>query len=294
MRPFDDLDRLLAAMDVSVQSFVSCRLGDSLGFEAAPSHAVMIHYVLSGSVLLALDNRRSRLCGPGSMILVPPGLTVILKTPADGSEGASVAAGVVLVRLPSSMGLLDGIKAPIVEDMGRQEIVGQAFRLMVQEKQSDAAPLGKAALIGALMKTCILALLRRFFRRPGISQKIVRALVDPRLAGVVAQILDDPGGAHSVASLAKQAGLSPATFNRQFSAALGSAPMEFVAKTRLHYAADMLRSSRTPIKVIAASMGFASRSHFSRAFRNAYGSDPTRFRETSTEEVGPLPEPKLG
>jgi AraC family transcriptional regulator, activator of mtrCDE len=294
MRPFDDLDRLLAAMDVTVQSFISCRLRDSLGFEAAPPNAVMIHYVLSGSVKLALDNRPCRLCGPGSLILVPPGLTVILEDVADGSEEPSVAAGVVLVRLPSSMGLLDGITAPIVEDMSRQEIVGQALRLILQEKRSDDAQLGKTALIGALMKTCILALLRRFFRRPGISQKIVRALVDPRLAGVVAQILDDPGGAHSVASLAKQAGLSPATFTRQFSAALGSAPMEFVAKTRLHYAADMLRSSRTPIKVIAASIGFASRSHFSRAFRNAYGCDPTRFREVSTEQVGPLSDSKLG
>jgi transcriptional regulator GlxA family with amidase domain len=57
------------------------------------------------------------------------------------------------------------------------------------------------------------------------------------------------------------------------------APIEFVAKTRLHHAADLLRSTNLPIKVIAGSIGFLSRSHFSRAFREAYGSDPTAFRK---------------
>jgi transcriptional regulator GlxA family with amidase domain len=55
-------------------------------------------------------------------------------------------------------------------------------------------------------------------------------------------------------------------------------PMEFVAKTRLHHAAEMLRSTNMPVKVIAASIGFSSRSHFSRAFRDGYGADPSSYR----------------
>jgi hypothetical protein len=40
----------------------------------------------------------------------------------------------------------------------------------------------------------------------------------------------------------------------------------------------MLRSTKLPIKVIAGTTGFNSRSHFSKAFRDAYGADPTSFR----------------
>ena len=54
--------------------------------------------------------------------------------------------------------------------------------------------------------------------------------------------------------------------------------MEFVAKTRLLRAAELLGSTAVSIKVIAACIGYSSRSHFSRAFRNEYGTDPRQFR----------------
>jgi AraC-like DNA-binding protein len=46
----------------------------------------------------------------------------------------------------------------------------------------------------------------------------------------------------------------------------------------MHHAAEKLRSGDTPIKVIAAEIGFLSRSHFSRAFREAHGLDPSAYR----------------
>ncbi|MDQ6869623.1 MAG: helix-turn-helix domain-containing protein, partial [Pseudomonadota bacterium] len=67
--------------------------------------------------------------------------------------------------------------------------------------------------------------------------------------------------------------------------------MEFAAKTRLHHAAELLRSTTISVKVIAASIGFASRSHFSRAFRDAYGADPRNFRKTVTSSELDAPSP---
>lgn len=67
-------------------------------------------------------------------------------------------------------------------------------------------------------------------------------------------------------------------------------PMAFVARTRLHQSADMLRTTNLPVKVIAASIGFASRSHFSRAFRDAYGVDPSAYRRgAGAPATAPLP-----
>jgi transcriptional regulator GlxA family with amidase domain len=40
----------------------------------------------------------------------------------------------------------------------------------------------------------------------------------------------------------------------------------------------MLRSSNLPVKAVAAAVGYASRSHFSHAFRAEFGVDPTGFR----------------
>ena len=70
--------------------------------------------------------------------------------------------------------------------------------------------------------------------------------------------------------------------------------MEFVAKTRLHHAAELLRGTDLPVKAIAASIGFASRSHFSRAFRAAYGRDPRAYRRLSPAPPTSAPAPLRG
>ena len=49
----------------------------------------------------------------------------------------------------------------------------------------------------------------------------------------------------------------------------------------------MLGTCALPVKTVAARVGYASRSHFSRAFKAAYGVDPTAFRAKLDEEPGP-------
>ena len=56
--------------------------------------------------------------------------------------------------------------------------------------------------------------------------------------------------------------------------------MEFVARTRLDHARNLLLSTQLPVSIVANRVGFISRSHFSRAFRNAFGMDPTKLRKT--------------
>jgi AraC family transcriptional regulator, activator of mtrCDE len=213
---------------------------------------------------------------------MPPGAESRLSR--DGDAPAAVATGLVSARLSGAFGLLDHARVPVVEDMSDSPMIRLAWATMVHEaNNAPQKAVGRAALISTLMKACILTALRRFSQRPGINPRIVSALADPRLSGAIARVLHEPGAGHTVAALAEAAGLSRSTFARQFSRALGLSPMEFVAKTRLHYAAGMLRSSRMPIKTIAASIGFSSRSHFSRTFRELYGRDPRAYRAEAPE-----------
>jgi transcriptional regulator GlxA family with amidase domain len=214
------------------------------------------------------------------MMLLPPGIQIGL----DCAQGTGrVMAGVVNARLCTAFGLLDQARSPLIEDVGDGGVMRGAWLAMASEQAATRSQIGSQALVDSLMKSCILMLLRRYMSRPGINLRIVRALVDPRLGSAVAAILDNPASGHSVESLATSAGLSRSTFARQFANQLGFPPMEFVTRTRLHHAASMLRSSRTPIKSVAAQIGFASRSHFSRAFREIYGVDPKSYRQHSTE-----------
>jgi transcriptional regulator GlxA family with amidase domain len=56
----------------------------------------------------------------------------------------------------------------------------------------------------------------------------------------------------------------------------------------------MLAGSDLPVKSIAAAVGYASRSHFSRAFAARFGDDPSRYRhnqdlESAASEMASTP-----
>lgn len=49
----------------------------------------------------------------------------------------------------------------------------------------------------------------------------------------------------------------------------------------------MLGRCELPVKTVAAKVGYSSRSHLSRAFKGAYGTDPTAYRMKLGKEYGP-------
>jgi AraC family transcriptional activator of mtrCDE len=307
------LDRLLVTMDVAVQNFAVCEVRKGKRLVGAAVDGIMIHYVLAGTMHMTIPGHEPIACGPGCVALIPPGLEPSMT--ADGGEGAEVigvehaslgsdgllvfdaadggegdlrlVAGIVRASLSGSFGLLDRLKVPIAENMSDSVVVRHAYGQMLDEIQRPG--LGSRAITGALMKTCLLMVLRRFFSRRGKGQGLIGALADPRLAPAVAMILEQPSADHNVAALADRVGMGRSTFARHFTRTFEMSPMEFVAKTRLYHAAEMLRSTMLPVKVIAASIGFSSRSHFSRAFRDAYHMDPSQYRSEHSRPATDAP-----
>lgn len=295
------LDRLLVTLDVGVEAFAICEVQSGARLVLEPLDAIVVHYVLAGTCHLLTSSNDPIACGPGSVIVVPPGLDqslaatnqptrdvlaadscsmerdgILLFDAADGGAGdLRVVCGTIMASVSGSFGLIDRVSQPIVGDLNAFEIVRNAFAVMLAE--ISAPDLGSRAMTGALMKACLVLLLRRSLAGAGADIGLIGSLRDPRLGHAVAAILDKPAGHHTVAELAAIAGMSRSAFAKEFTHAFAMSPMEFVGKTRLHHAAALLQSTNLPVKVIAASIGFASRSHFSRAFSAAYGADPSKF-----------------
>lgn len=300
------LDRLLVTLDVAVEAFAILEVQRGTRLAIPGIDAIVVHYVLQGALHLEVGKADRVTCGPGSIVIVPPGLDQAVMADnapvrevqatehaalvqggmlrfdaADGGAGdLRVMCGTIIANISGSFGLLDRLAVPLVEDVSAREIVRHAFDLMLEELAMPG--FGGRALTGSLMKSCLVLSLREHFARPAATTSLFGALQDPRLGRAVSAVLDKPSADHNVAALAAAAGMSRSAFAREFRGKYGMAPMEFVAKTRLHHAAQILRSTTVPIKVIAGSIGFLSRSHFSRAFRDAYGVDPTRFRKETT------------
>jgi len=142
-----------------------------------------------------------------------------------------------------------------------------------------AAPgLGSRAMIRALLLQCMIHLLRQRVAAQDRALEWMAALADERLWAALRRMLDAPGEAHSVESLADIAGMSRASFARHFSAAYGAGPMELLRDLRMRMAAGLLANSNLPVKRIAAQVGFRSRSAFVRAFAQHAGISPRGFR----------------
>jgi AraC-like DNA-binding protein len=82
---------------------------------------------------------------------------------------------------------------------------------------------------------------------------------------------------HSLASLARGAGMSPFHFARVFRELAGLPPHRCLLRVRLRRAAERLRQGAR-VTDACYDCGFSNLSHFSRSFRLAFGVVPSRYR----------------
>lgn len=81
----------------------------------------------------------------------------------------------------------------------------------------------------------------------------------------------------SVAAIAAQVGKHPVHLARQFHRYFGMTIGAYRRNIRLQRAEEMLRTKR-PLTEVAMQCGYASQSHFCRAFKSSYGLTPSQFR----------------
>ncbi len=101
----------------------------------------------------------------------------------------------------------------------------------------------------------------------------------PGIQELIVQMEEAPGSIPSLSEAAKGCGLSERQIRRIFQQRFHQSPREFLSGCRLRLAAQRLRSSHDSLEEIAEHCGYADRFHFSKAFRNATGCPPARYRQ---------------
>jgi AraC family transcriptional regulator len=104
-----------------------------------------------------------------------------------------------------------------------------------------------------------------------------------RVTRAVRRIEQHPDMRLSLATLARDARLSPYHFLRIFERLTGVTPHQYILRTRLREAALRLASAPTKILELALDCGFGDVSNFNRAFRAEFGCAPRAYlRQNST------------
>ncbi|MBI1261926.1 MAG: helix-turn-helix domain-containing protein [Rhizobiales bacterium] len=157
----------------------------------------------------------------------------------------------------SSAGITTGMDmalALIEEDLGRQAALGIARRMVM------------------------------FLMRPGgqsqfSSQLAAQGVEDERIARVCRFIAENPAAPLTVPQLADTAGMSARNFARRFAEETGVTPAQFVERSRLDAACQMLAVQERSLERISREAGFGASERMRRSFLRHLGITPNRYRE---------------
>jgi AraC family transcriptional regulator len=104
-----------------------------------------------------------------------------------------------------------------------------------------------------------------------VSQRKLKTIVDYIMANL--------NGSPTVEQMAALAGLSPYHFARQFKAATGLPPHQFLINRRIEQAQQLLRERRAiSLAEVAIGAGFSDQSQFCFHFKRIVGVTPKQFR----------------
>ena len=151
----------------------------------------------------------------------------------------------------------------------------QHATVMAELESSNEGP-GSAAIIDRLTEALLIAMLRGHAAASAKGSGLLGALTDERLAKALSCIHEQPERAWTVADLAKEAGMSRATFARRFREYLNDTPSAYATRWRLLKARELLLRGQG-MEEVAASAGYANAFSFSKSFKRVFGVSPSHW-----------------
>lgn len=301
------LDQLMTACEVSFLTLSQCLVSPGWRLSFAPTDAPAIHYNLYGAgKLIAADLPPVDLL-PNTLVIIPPRKPLRIEvasntaTPSvfrsvngdpqtiapgvvgryvagEGEPGVMLICGYFRVSYGTSINLFAALTSMIVEQFEPDDHVDRQLKAILAEVLANE--IGVGAMTTALLKQVLVALLRRSLHSTDMWIERFAMLSDAQIARVFSDMVARPGASHSVQSLAQTACLSRSAFMARFVAAIGRPPMEVLRDLRMRQAAMLLTQGGKGVSMnqVARSVGYAHPGSFFRAFRKAYGKDPSEFR----------------
>ena len=256
------LDRLLEGLDVAVE-LVAPAGTDRAAAKSHERRGAAVLDLLGGTTLRCSPDRVLVIAAPRRLRVLPTGPGISIRVSYQGV-----------------IDLFDQLDESLVVRLAPGDDLGECFQELADEMASPLA--GCCAMVAALARRLLILLLRRCLEADGSLPAWLAALEDCRLARAVAAMRARPEHLFTLSELAEVAGMSRTVFAAHFTTTMARPPIEFLKGLRLARAADLLTRTDLPVKAIAARVGYASRSSFTRAFAARHGSAPADFRAAAT------------
>ena len=176
-------------------------------------------------------------------------------------------------------GLPSILKVSIRDDASGQWLEN-AIRYSVDNM--DPSRPGGETVLAKLAEVLFVETLRRYIALlPREQTGWLAGVRDPEVGKTLALLHRKPADPWTIASLAKEVGISRSVLAERFRRYLSETPIAYLTRWRLQLGAQMLTSTSSGVAHIAAEVGYESEASFNRAFKREFGLPPARFRTRS-------------
>jgi AraC-like DNA-binding protein len=87
----------------------------------------------------------------------------------------------------------------------------------------------------------------------------------------------------TVDRMAREVGMSRASFYRKIKALTGLSAAEFLRKVRMEHAARLLKTNKFRISEVVSHVGFSDADYFRKCFKSQFGSTPSEFMDAQNK-----------
>lgn len=319
------IDDLLEGL--RLQSSVFCRmtLSGDWGFAKDALSGAPFHLLLSGRAWLLKEDLGDPLAlDPGDIVVLPRGeehrlvgspdaATVPFRQVADSRGLAPWTPGTRYKAVDLRFGsggptttLISGVVA--FGDHRRNPLLGALPPVLLMRARTGSVAAGTAASITSLLDAellsgmpgaeCVGARLadilfiqvvrHHLSSAETLPQGWLRGITDREIAPALAVMHRAPERPWSVATLAREVGMSRSRFAARFQDVVGQAPLEYLTQWRMYQAAGRLAEDEIALPALAASVGYRSEVSFSKAFKRWAGRSPAAYRRRPPRPTKPV------
>src|SRR5581483_2575779 len=138
---------------------------------------------------------------------------------------------------------------------------------------------GADAVLAKLCEALFVETLRRYIAElPARQTGWLAGARDPELGKALALMHSRAADPWTIATLAREVGLSRSVLAQRFREYLGEPPVAYLTRWRLLMGGRMLVSTNYSVAQIASEVGYESEPAFNRAFKRQFGYPPARYR----------------
>jgi AraC-like DNA-binding protein len=284
-------------------------------------HVIIYHLLTEGRAFARLENGARVPLTAGDIVIFPHGdahiiengpptktvdytqdLTHVLSHGlklwrlGGGGEVTKFVCGFMACEPRLSQVFLSGLP-PVFKVNIRNDASGQwlenSIRFSVNE--ADAHRAGGEAVLAKLSEVLFVETLRAYIAHlPPAQTGWLAGARDAEVGRTLALMHRSPAHPWTIASLAKEVGVSRSVLAERFRHYLSQPPMAYLTRWRLQLGAQMLASTSYSVAQIASEVGYESEAAFNRAFKREFTSPPARFRSQSRLDHANSPVRKPG